>query len=141
MIVSPTEISESCLIEAETYPNDVALEFETMDIYSPEQLRSEVSKEIKNPHRFIIHCKPEDLNDYHAIMNIYKRNQYIKYQIVSEHRDDTDVKKLLEQNTQQTVEVIPALIEYVKDRYKEDVSEEVHEYESRINRDKPDVDT
>ena len=33
------------------------------------------------------------------------------------------------------VEPIPALIEYVKDKYNIDVSSEVKEYESKINRD------
>ena len=36
--------------------------------------------------------------------------------------------------TKPIVEPIPALIEYVKDKYNVDVSEEVKDYESRINR-------
>ena len=120
--------------EVETYPNEVALDFVTVHVNSPEELRSTLSKDISNPHRFIIHCKNEELNEYHGIMNAYKNNQFVKYQIMSEHveREEAIVDDV---NTHPMVEPVPALIEYVKDKYDMDVTEEVKEYESRINRD------
>ena len=117
-----------------TFKNDIALEFETFHVYSPEELRIAVSKEgIDHPHRFIIHCKDGDLYEYHAIMNAYKKNLFLKYQIISEHRDVDDVvdsESVV--STHSIVAPIPDLIEYVKDKYKEDVTEEVKDYESRI---------
>lgn len=120
--------------DVETYPNEIALDFVTVHIYSPEELRSALSKDISNPHRFIIHCKNEELNEYHGIMNAYKNNQFVKYQIMSEHveKEETVVDDV---STHPIVEPVPALIEYVKDKYDLDVTEEVKEYESRINRD------
>ena len=123
--------------EVETYPNDIALDYVTMTVDSPDELRSIVSGSIENPHRFIIHCKSNELEEYHAIMNAYKKNQYLKYQIISEDDDIDDmVLNEVEHVVKPIVEPIPALIEYVKDKYNVDVSEEVKDYESRINKDK-----
>ena len=122
--------------EVETIPNDIALEYETFTVNSPDELRRMVSNDIKNPQRFIIHCKSDELPEYHGIMNAYKKNQYLKYQIISEDEDVDDMTLPEEHVTKPIVEPIPALIEYVKDKYNVDVSEEVKDYESRINKDK-----
>lgn len=124
--------------EVETIPNDIALKYETFEVHSPDELRSMVSNDIKNPQRFIIHCKSDELPEYHGIMNAYKKNQYLKYQIISEDEDVDDMALPEEHVTKPIVEPIPALIEYVKDKYNVDVSEEVKDYESRINKDKQD---
>ena len=124
--------------EVETIPNDIALKYETFEVHSPDELRSMVSNDIKNPQRFIIHCKSDELPEYHGIMNAYKKNQYLKYQIISEDEDVDDMALSEEHVTKPIVEPIPALIEYVKDKYNVDVSEEVKDYESRINKDKQD---
>jgi hypothetical protein len=97
-----------------------------------------VSMDIKNPHRFIIHCKSEELPDYHAIMNAYKKNQYLKYQIISEDDDVEDMSLPEEHAAKPMVEPIPALIEYVKDKYNVDVTDEVKDYEGKINKEKTD---
>lgn len=120
--------------EVETIPNDIALKYETFTVNSPDELRRMVSNDIKNPQRFIIHCKSDELPEYHGIMNAYKKNQYLKYQIISEDEDVDDMALPEEHVTKPIVEPIPALIEYVKDKYNVDVSEEVKDYESRINR-------
>jgi hypothetical protein len=122
--------------EVETIPNDIALKYETFEVHSPDELRSMVSNDINNPQRFIIHCKSDELPEYHGIMNAYKKNQYLKYQIISEDEDVDDMALSEEHVTKPIVEPIPALIEYVKDKYNVDVSEEVKDYESRINKDK-----
>jgi hypothetical protein len=120
--------------EVETFPNDIALKYETFEISSPDELRKMVSNDVKNPQRFIIHCKSNELEDYHAIMNAYKINQFLKYQIISEDEDIDTISLPEEHVVKPTIEPIPALIEYVKDKYSIDVSEEVKDYESKINR-------
>jgi hypothetical protein len=124
--------------KVETFPNEFALKYETFEVYSPDELRSMVSMDIKNPHRFIIHCKSEELPDYHAIMNAYKKNQYLKYQIISEDDDVEDMSLPEEHAAKPMVEPIPALIEYVKDKYNVDVTDEVKDYEGKINKEKTD---
>jgi hypothetical protein len=124
--------------EVETIPNKFALKYETFEIHTPDELRKMVSMDVKNPQRFIIHCKSEELPEYHGIMNAYKKNQFLKYQIISEDDDPEDIALPEEHTTKPIVEPIPALIEYVKEKYDMDVSEEVKDYESKINRDKTD---
>ena len=71
-------------------------------------------------------------------MNAYKNNQFVKYQIMSEHIEHDEVNgKINDANNVNNiiVEPVPALIEYVKDKYKMDVTEEIKDYESKINRD------
>ena len=124
--------------EVETIPNDIALKYETFEIHSPDELRKMISMDVKNPQRFIIHCKSNELPEYHGIMNAYKKNQFLKYQIISEDDDPEDVALPEEHTTKPIVEPIPALIEYVKEKYDMNVSEEIKDYESKINRDKTD---
>ena len=120
----------------ETVPNEIAMEFITVPIYSCEELREWLSKNITSPHRFVIHCKSDELAEYHAIMNVNKNNQFVKYQIMSEHVEKDEVSGHIDNDQVKTiVEPVPALIEYVKDKYKIDVTEEIKDYESKINRD------
>lgn len=125
--------------EVETFPNDIALKYETFEVYSPDELRTMVSKEIKNPQRFIIHCKSDELSEYHGIMNAYKKNEYLKYRILSED-DDVEDMALPDSHDEYTekaaTEPIPELINYIRDNYNEDVDKEVKDYESRINKEK-----
>ena len=69
-------------------------------------------------------------------MNAYKKNQYLKYQIISEDdEEDIDTLTLPEDHMNKPIlEPIPALIKYVKDKYLIDVSEEVKDYESKSNK-------
>lgn len=120
----------------ETVPNKIAMKFITVPIYSCEELREWLSKNITSPHRFVIHCKSDELAEYHAIMNVNKNNQFVKYQIMSEHVEKDEVSGHIDNDQVKTiVEPVPALIEYVKDKYKIDVTEEIKDYESKINRD------
>lgn len=123
--------------EVETFPNDIALKYETFEVYSPDELRKMVSQEVDNPRRFIIHCKPSELQEYHAIMNAYKKDQNLKYKIMSidEDVDDVDDEMPEEHEGRAKVEPIPGLIEYIKDVYKEDVTPEIKDYETKINKD------
>ena len=120
--------------EVETFPNDIALKYETFEISSPDELRKMVSNDVKNPQRFIIHCKSKDIEDYHAIMTIYKKNPYLKYQIISEDIDVDNSQLPEEHVSKSTIGLVPALIEHIKDEYNLDASNEVKNYESKINR-------
>lgn len=122
-----------------TFPNDIAMEFETYPVYSPEELRGFLANEITNPHRFIIHCNSKELNEYHGIMNAYKKNPYIKYQMITTKDEEINEEiSVMDEKNVTVVEPIPALIEYVKDKYNIDITEEAKEYETTINRDKRD---
>ena len=55
---------------------------------------------------------------------------------MSEHVEPkNDESNLDETSVQAKVEPVPALIEYVKEKYEIDVTEEIKDYESKINRD------
>lgn len=125
--------------EVETIPNEFALEYKTVEIDSPEKLRSELSKEINNPHRFII--TPNDnteLTEYNAIMNAYKKNPNLKYRVMQCNDNNNDDNKIVDEriiSSNTIVEPIPALLSYIKEKYDADVTEEIKDYENKINRD------
>lgn len=125
--------------EVETIPNEFALEYKTVEIDSPEKLRSELSKEINNPHRFII--TPNDnteLTEYNAIMNAYKKNPNLKYRVMQCNDNNDDDNKIVDEriiSSNTIVEPIPALLSYIKEKYDADVTEEIKDYENKINRD------
>ena len=127
--------------EVETIPNEFALEYKTVEIDSPEKLRSELSKEINNPHRFII--TPNDnteLTEYNAIMNAYKKNPNLKYRVMqcNDNNNNDDDNKIVDEriiSSNTIVEPIPALLSYIKEKYDADVTEEIKDYENKINRD------
>lgn len=122
--------------EVTTYPNDIAKEYSTHLIYATEELRQALSKPIESPHRFIIHCTSKELPEYHGIMNAYKKNPNIKYQIVSTDpkEEKVDIPVLDKHNTSPNVEPVPALIAYINDKYNVDTTQEIKEYEDKINR-------
>lgn len=121
----------------QTVLNPYAMKYETIEINSPEELRNALSVELTNPHRFIIKCKNDELNDYHGIMNMHKRNQFIKYNIITEDVKNEDMKKIASDKTiTKLIEPIPSLISYIKAKYDVDASDEIKEYENKINRDK-----
>lgn len=121
----------------ETIPNEFALEYKTIEINSPEQLRQELSQEINNPHRFIINpTDNSELFEYNAIMNVYKKNPNLKYRIIQNtdvvEENDTTTEK--QNSATAIVEPIPALLSYIKEKYNTDVTEEIKDYENKINR-------
>ena len=72
-------------------------------------------------------------------MNIYKKNPFLKYKMINDKSKNESVDKLLNSDkvhTNTINEPISSLIDYVKDKYNQDLSEEVKDYESKINRDK-----
>ena len=116
-----------------TFKNEFALEYKVIDVYSPDELRNLISKDITSPTRFYIHTDNALLKTYHAIMNTYKRNQNISYRIFTEKTDDdTHVNRPLNEMTKDIDLPIPSLLKFIKERYNVDVADEIHDYENKI---------
>jgi hypothetical protein len=122
-----------------TRKNPFAMEYKTIEIHNPEELREIVSQDIQTPHRFKIEATPEDIDIYRGIILSTKQNQHIKYQlsetitteIGEEENDKSDTP------TEQTDNVsrpIDSLIEYIFGKYDKDLSKQIHEYEVQIKR-------
>ena len=120
--------------QLETVLNPYAMEFKTIDIYQPEELRNALSKEIKSPHRFMIHSDMYSLSTYHGIMATTKKNSYISYRIISDI--EHTVKPTSESTTPQhtIIEPVAGLIQYIEERYQLNAEKEVREYEDKIRK-------
>lgn len=117
--------------KVKTYPNPLAIDFKIIECESIDNFRNEVSKDIKTPHRFVVHCQNDtDINDVHAIMNLYKKNKNITVRIISEKREaklkETDIRVTTQ------IEPIPALISYIKEKYKLSVDKQIKDYAAKI---------
>jgi len=125
--------------EVETIKNPFAKEYKTININDPETLRENISNDIETPHRFIINANKSDLTTYHAIMNMTKKNTNITYKIHTT-KEDEDIKdeknQLTNDISSNVIEPIPALVSYINDKYNIDVTDEIKDYETKINRDK-----
>jgi hypothetical protein len=122
-----------------TVPNPYAKEFKTITIHNPEELREYVNTEITSPHRFIIESDSNDITTYKSIIMNTSNNSNIKYQL-TEKEDDSDIQLSVDEaneitNTESSLP-IPALAEYIKEKYNIDASEKLTEYEDQINKEK-----
>lgn len=120
-------------------PNPYAKEFKTITIHNPEELREYVNTEITSPYRFIIESDSNDITTYKSIIMNTSNNSNIKYQL-TEKEDDTDIQLSVDEaneitNTESSLP-IPALAEYIKEKYNIDASEKLTEYENQINKEK-----
>ena len=125
--------------EPYTIKNPYAMEFKTIKIESPDQLREIISTDIKTPHRFIL--SPEDTEhreEYTAIMSINKNNKNITYKVESKNTDTEE-----QTNTDDTIRIekrvkinnpIPELISFIKENHNEDVEKQINEYVSEITK-------
>lgn len=113
--------------------NPYAMEFNKIEITSIDQLRNEISKEIKSPIRFIVHCKENELEEYHSIFNLYKKNKMISCKFMSEKDMDKQIK-IMDNTPVTNIEPIPALLSYIKDKYDVDVREIIEHYVQKINK-------
>lgn len=120
--------------EVFTEPNPFALEYKTIEIHSPEELREHISKDITTPHRFVIEVNEEDIQTYHSIMNINKNNTNISYKVTSIKKEKPLPEDTVISPVKNIVEPVPAMISYIKDKYGIDCSKEIHEYEAKINK-------
>ena len=121
-----------------TVKNPFAKEFKTFEINTPDELRDALSNDIDTPHRFVIHPKNDDeLNTYHAIMNVNKLNQNVKFKVDTSEQVE-DVVKAVEShdvdNATNMDEPIPSLIAYINEKYDINTEKEIREYEARINK-------
>lgn len=124
--------------KVETVPNPYAMEFKTIKIENPEQLREQLSEDIQSPHRFIIESKHDDMETYRGILNTVK-SPYVKFQL-TEIVDEDDLQLSVDETLgaqTEAVQPVPALIAYIKDKYGIDPSEQLTAYESQINKEKP----
>lgn len=123
--------------EVETIVNPFAMEFKTIEIHNPEELRDVIASDIHTPHRFVIQSSKEDMNIYRGIILATKQNSNIKYQLteVEELNDNADIIEE-DTNVDHTTQPIPALITYIKDKYDMDASDKLSEYEAILNKEK-----
>ena len=122
--------------EVQTVPNEFAMEFRTIEIHSPEELREYVNANPKTPHRFIIQSSSDDMETYRGIINTGVPNPNLKFQL-SEIVDDDDLQLTVDEvmNAQvEAVQPVPALATYIKDKYGIDTTEQLSVYESQINK-------
>ena len=120
-----------------TYDNPYAMDFEMKDVYSPDELRTHISDEITHPIRFIIHVSSEhSLEEYHSIMNLYKKNKFISCRFISERNKENEIEKLSKDlKPIANVEPIPALITYIKDKYDIDAENVIMGYNEKLLKD------
>mgnify|MGYP000999375780 FL=1 len=72
-------------------------------------------------------------------MNTNKKNQNLKYQILSDTvntncDNEADVESISSSVANQIEEPIQSLISYISDKYDIDTSKEIHEYDDKINK-------
>lgn len=126
----------------QTHVNPYALEYKTIQISDPEQLRDIISTDIKTPHRFVIDQSDSNMDTYHAIMATNKNNTNIKFQIkqiddiiqpsIIDPINDKNDNNIVDDDI--TSDPILSLIAYINDIYKVDVTDEIHQYENKINK-------
>lgn len=127
-----------------TRKNPFALEYKTIEIHNPEELREIISQNIDTPHRFKIESNEKDIDVYRGIILASKQNQNITFKL-SEIESEVIEDKLDEDNEQSnndasdTTRPIPDLDRYIKNKYKKDASKYLSEYESIINKEKKEL--
>lgn len=121
--------------EIQTFPNPFAIEFKTINIGNPEELRAYISQNLTTPHRFCIGIDDTNIDEYHSIMNINKNNQNISYKISSIKKEESIEEPIVvDKDRSVNEEPVGALISYIQDKYGIDTTLEVRDYESRINK-------
>jgi hypothetical protein len=125
----------------ETYGNPYAIEYRKESISYLETLREQVSEGISTPVRFVINANENtNMEEYYAIMNMTKNNKNISYQINTIPSSDAEVDNQASENVDTTetivsndiVDPVDSLIQYISDNYETDTEKEIHDYESKI---------
>lgn len=122
-----------------TEPNGVAKEFETVEIHNPEELREYTSQQTDHPVRFMIESSQNDMETYRGIINSNKSDPNLKFQL-TEIIDEDDLGLTVDEVIEaqmEAVQPVPALVSFIKDKYGIDAEEQLHEYESQINKEEP----
>lgn len=128
--------------EMQTFPNPIAIVYKKQSIDNVETLRTEISKGIETPTRFIIdvsNTPKTEMESYYSIMNMSKKNKNISFQIVNTKEENDDlIDTSLIRNDDESSKIngiedpIDSLINYISNKYNIDAEKEIHEYESKI---------
>lgn len=122
-----------------TVPNPFAMEFKTIEINDPDELRDIIAKEIQTPYRFIINSDSEDMDTYRGIILATKHNQNIKYQLSEIEREEEFVMNDTIEQNDNVSRPIPSLVEFIKQKYGVDATNKLGEYEARIRKENGNV--
>ena len=120
----------------EVYDNPFAIEYKTIEINDPEQLRDVISSTIETPVRFIINPGSDDRETYHSIMMVNKKNTNITYQITNTIDEDNIVINPEQSlpTIDNSIGPIESLVSYISSKYNIDTAKEIQEYSDKINR-------
>lgn len=140
--------------EIEKYKNPFAKEFKTIKVSSPEELREAISnnKNIDTPTRFFINTisinNDTEMNIYKSIIDTNKKNTNLSFKMIindivdiNATSDDNNDNETVNDNDLSTndnlvikyEEPVPALIQYIKDKYNVDLSTIINEYQTKLN--------
>ena len=120
-------------LKVETVVNPFALEYKTVMIANPEELREFIATDIQTPHRFIINANKDDINIYRGIILAEKQNVNVKFQLTTDEEEPVVEEEIVE-NVDHSIHPIPALVSYIKDKYGVDATDKLTEYETQINK-------
>ena len=72
-------------------------------------------------------------------MNVNKKNQNLKFQVISNEEEIVEDaisqdEEILETNNSSIEGPIQSLISYISEKYNVDTSQEIHEYDQKINK-------
>ena len=119
-----------------TKPNPIALEYETVEVHDPEELRVITSQECDHPRRFIIEAAPKDVETYRGIINTNRSDPNMTFKL-TETADEDDLQLTVDDVMDTQVEAVAPvslLDSYIKDKYGMDTHDQLAEYESQINK-------
>ncbi len=119
-----------------TKPNPIALEYETVEVHNPEELRVITSQECDHPRRFIIEAAPKDMETYRGIINTNRSDPNLKFKL-TETVDEEDLQLTVDDVMDAQMEAVAPvsmLDTYIKDKYGIDTHDQLAEYEAQINK-------
>lgn len=121
-----------------TRDNPFAIEYRTIEIENPDELREAINVDISTPHRFIINATPNNIDTYRGIILSTAQNKNIRYQL-TEIIENKDTNNDAEKNEQLFDDVwakpIPQLMEYIMGNYGINTEEQLTNYENRLRKD------
>ena len=122
-----------------TFPNPIAIEYKTIEINKPEELRTYLSNEVTTPHRFVINVDSQsDMATYHGIISNNKLNENMKFklqqkQTCEDKKIDNTINDDIDNNSNE-LGPISSLVAYIKNKYSEDTEQEIESYVQKINK-------
>lgn len=118
-----------------TEPNNNAMEFKTIEIHNPEELREHLSQEITSPHRFVVHLTPDEMSVYNGI---YHTNNSPMIKFIEEYTmPEDDLVLTVDETLSAQEEAVPPmtiLATYIKDKSGLDATVQLQQYEAQIKK-------